>query len=444
MRTESFRSPVTLEGKHVRLVPLEDSYAERLAPIWANPDVNRYLIGVLPAPAGADLHRMIKLLLERQAVGTDLPFATLRATDLRPIGMTRYLHIDRPNDSVEIGGTWLDPAYWRTPFNTEAKLLMLHHAFEMEEAHRVCLQTDQRNERSQRAIERLGAVREASLRDDRKLNTGGYRSSVFFSILRPEWPVVKRSLEAKLETPYAGPVQSPPNASVSVPGPSVPSPGGGGSSELPSLSFRPPVLLTGRYVELVPLDRGQVSALAHAGRDPEVWRLLRIGPGRNLSEMTELVEQILEEQRKGAALPFAVLALPDRVPIGMFRFLDIHREDRWVETGTWLDSDYWRTPANTEVKYLGLSYAFDRERAHRVQLRTDFRNVRSQRAIERLGGVSEGMHREHIRLRDGSYRTSIVYSILEGEWPAVKRRLEENLTRPWSGTRPAAPAGATT
>lgn len=435
MRPESFRAPITLEGTYVRLVPLDRSHAAALTPIWANPEVNQYLIGLLPPSAGTDVRRMIDLLLERQEAGTDLPFATLRAADGRPIGMTRYLHIDRPNDAVEIGGTWLAPEYWRTPFNTEAKLRLLRHAFEHEGVHRVCLQTDLRNERSQRAILRLGAVQEALLRDDRRLATGGYRSSTFFSILRSDWSGVERALEAKLAERRTGPAESaavppPPRASAPNPssaGPMIP--------ELPPRAFRPPVHLRGRFVELVPLERSFVPALAHAGRDPEVWRLLRIGPGRDVAEMTELVGEILEEQAKGAALPFAVLALPDRVPIGMFRFLDIHREDRWVETGTWLDSDYWRTPANTELKYLGLRYAFDQEGVHRVQLRTDSRNVRSQRAIERLGGIREGILREHIRLRDGSYRTSIVYSILESEWPAVKQRLEERLARPWDPTR---------
>jgi N-acetyltransferase len=205
--------------------------------------------------------------------------------------------------------------------------------------------------------------------------------------------------------------------------------------------FRPPVTLTGRFVELVPLERGHIPGLTRAGRDPEVWRLLRIGPGRDESEMTLLVTQLLEEQAKGSVLAFAVQTLPDHVPTGMFRFLDIDRENRWVETGTWLDPAVWRTPANTEIKYLGLKYAFEDEGVHRVQLRTDARNVRSQRAIERLGAVREGMHREHIRLRDGSFRSSMVYSILAPEWPSVKRHLEGLLARPWPGVSVRAPTG---
>jgi N-acetyltransferase len=202
--------------------------------------------------------------------------------------------------------------------------------------------------------------------------------------------------------------------------------------------FREPVTLLGRYVELAPLSRSQIPGLTVAGRDPEIWRLLRIGPGRNETEMTALVEEMLRDQEAGTVFPFAVLRLPERTPSGMFRFLDIDRENRSVELGTWLSPTAWRTPVNTEVKYLGLRHAFETERFHRVQLRTDSRNVRSQRAIERLGAIREGVHREHFRLRDGTYRTSVVYSILAPEWPRVRADLVAKLARPWSPPRPAA------
>ncbi len=200
--------------------------------------------------------------------------------------------------------------------------------------------------------------------------------------------------------------------------------------------LRRPTALRGRYVELVSLERSHIPELAHAGRDPAVWQYLRIGPGRTLEEMTTFVDGMLSDEATGAILPFTVRARPTGTTIGFFRFLDIDRENRSVETGTWFDSDWWRTPANTEVKLLALRHVFETEGFHRVQLRTDRRNERSQRAIERLGGVPEGVHREHIRRRDGSFRTSVVYSILAPEWPAVKARLEERLARPWS------PAGA--
>ena len=196
--------------------------------------------------------------------------------------------------------------------------------------------------------------------------------------------------------------------------------------------FRSPVSIGGRFVRLVPLERDHGPGLARAGRDPGVWEFLRIGPGRNEEEMGALIDELLELQEGGSVLPFTIVTIPDRRPVGMFRFLYIDRENRSVETGTWLDSSVWRTPINTEVKFLGLRYAFEEENVHRVQLKTDLRNERSQRAIERLGAVREGALREHYRLRDGTYRTSVCYSILDVEWPQVKRRLEERLARPWS------------
>jgi RimJ/RimL family protein N-acetyltransferase len=201
MRPESFRTPLTLEGRYVRLVPLDRSQRAALLEVAQDPEGMRYLLNA-PGPTAADMDAFFDLVLARQAEGTDLAFTTLRARDGKPVGMTRYLHIDRPNDAVEVGGTWLGRAWRGTPFNTESKLLMIGHAFEDEGVHRVYLQTDLRNERSKRAIERLGAVREAVLREDRRLPNGYYRSSVFYSILREEWPRVRAGLEEKLARPW--------------------------------------------------------------------------------------------------------------------------------------------------------------------------------------------------------------------------------------------------
>ena len=185
----------------MRLVPLERAHRDALVVAAQDPGVGQYLLEP-PGTTPQAMDATIATLLERRFAGTDLPFTTLRASDGRPIGMTRYIAIDRPNDSVEIGGTWLDRRLWRTPFNTESKYLLLTHAFEKEGAHRVWLRTDVLNERSQRAIERLGAVREAVLREHLLLPSGRYRSSVYFSILANEWPNVKRGLEEKLDRPW--------------------------------------------------------------------------------------------------------------------------------------------------------------------------------------------------------------------------------------------------
>lgn len=201
--------------------------------------------------------------------------------------------------------------------------------------------------------------------------------------------------------------------------------------------FHPPLALHGRYLELVSIERAHAAGLVEAGRDPEVWKLLRIGPGHppSLAEMETFIDQLLALQRAGEVMPLTMFLLPEKRPVGVIRYLDIDRPNRAVEVGTWIDSEYWRSPVNTEAKLLMLQYAFEEEGVHRLQFKTDSRNVRSQVAIERLGAVPEGALREAHLVRGNYFRTSLYYSILAPEWPAVKRRLEEKLERPW--LRPA-------
>jgi N-acetyltransferase len=204
MDETSFRPPLTLAGRYVQLVPLERAHAAETWTLASNPDVTRYLRSG-PVHSEDDMRRSIDDLLVGQERGTDLPFTTRLRSTGRAIGMTRYLRIDRPNRWVEIGGTWIDPGFWRTPVNTEAKLLMLRHAFEVEQAHRVQLQTDLRNLRSQTAIARLGATREGVIREDVVMPDGYLRSSVIFSLLAPEWPAARRRLEEALQRPWRPP-----------------------------------------------------------------------------------------------------------------------------------------------------------------------------------------------------------------------------------------------
>ncbi|HTW56044.1 MAG TPA: GNAT family protein [Thermoplasmata archaeon] len=434
MRPESFRTPVRLVGEHVRLEPLAESDAEALAPIWALPAVHRYLIGFQEDPDRPDVRALIRQLLARQADGTDLAFTVVRTSDGRPVGLTRFLDIQRPHHKVEVGGTWLDPSVWGTAINPESKLLMLRHAFATEEAHRVILKVDARNERSRRAIARLGATEEAVLRQNLWLSEGCYRDTVVFRILRAEWPGVEAGLRDRLARP--GPTEGARTGAVAaLAAASVPSPARGRAVRGETgMEFRSPVTMAGRFVELAPLERHHRPEIERAGRDPAIWQYLRWGGARPVPELVDgVLTELLEGWATGEVLPFVIRALPDRRIVGLFRYLNIDRPNRSVELGTWVDSEYWRTPVNTEVKFLTLSHAFERESAHRVQMQTDRRNVRSQRAIERLGAVREGRHDENFLLPDGTYRTSIVYSILESEWPTVRRALAEKLARPWPG-----------
>ena len=146
----------------------------------------------------ADMRNWVMDIMNRGLRGTDLPFAVIDLASGRVAGATRYLNV-MPNDrGLEIGGTWYGLDFQRTAINTECKYLLMSHAFETLHAIRVQLKTDSRNERSQNAIERLGAKKEGVLRNHMILPDGYFRHSVFYSILDTEWPDVKKNLETKL------------------------------------------------------------------------------------------------------------------------------------------------------------------------------------------------------------------------------------------------------
>jgi N-acetyltransferase len=422
---DTFRPPLRLVGRYVELVPLEESHLPDLVPGVGDRETVRFLRDP-PGPTAEEGIAWIRRWLAVRATGPDLPFATLLRTSGKPIGMTSFLRLDRPNLGVEIGGTWLRRPYWRTPVNTEAKLLMFRYAFEEAKFHRVQLQTDLRNLRSQRAIEGLGAVPEARLREDVILPDGSFRTSVYYSVLEDEWPAVRARLTARLQSSWTPPAEG----AVEAVAPSGPLYGPPPPAPRP-LEFHRPVLLSGRFVQLAPLERGQLPRLIEAGAPHEIWTLLRIRHGDSPEGMAGLVEDLLGAEDRGEVLPFAILSAETGGVLGIARYLDIDRENRWVEVGTWLHPSVWRTPINTELKLLLLQYAFDREKVHRVQMKTDARNERSATAIERLGAVFEGERRDHYRFPDGRFRTSKYYSILDREWPAVRARLEGFLRRPW-------------
>jgi RimJ/RimL family protein N-acetyltransferase len=145
---------------------------------------------------------LISDLLQRQARGTDMPFAIALQGDAGAsaelIGMTRFMSIERHHRGLEVGGSWLGRDFRRTACNTEAKYLLFKHAFETLGCVRLQLKTDVRNERSQRAIEHIGAMREGILRNNMILQDGYVRSSVYYSIIDSEWPTVRARLEAML------------------------------------------------------------------------------------------------------------------------------------------------------------------------------------------------------------------------------------------------------
>ena len=191
-----------------------------------------------------------------------------------------------------------------------------------------------------------------------------------------------------------------------------------------------PVTLQGKYVRLEPMTLAHVPGLAEIGIGQSFWDFMLYGNIQTEADMHNWVLDILSRAEKGTDLPFAVIHLASGRVAGATRYLNIMPKDRGLEIGgTWYGVDFQRTPVNTECKYLLMSHAFETLKCIRVQLKTDKRNERSQKAIERLGAKKEGILRNHMILPDGRFRDSVFYSILDTEWVDVKKNLEEMMTK---------------
>ena len=192
-------TPLTLEGQVVRLEPVgrEHAFLFWEAAKEALDDLFRWI--PYPMKTQEDFQRFVDRAFEEQARGESVVFATVEHTSGRVIGSTRFMNIDRANRRVEIGSTWIASTWQRTAVNTEAKHLMLRHAFETWQCLRVELKTDALNQRSRNAILRLGAKEEGTLRKHLVTWTGRIRDTVYFSILDSEWPEVKAHLEGRME-----------------------------------------------------------------------------------------------------------------------------------------------------------------------------------------------------------------------------------------------------
>jgi N-acetyltransferase len=191
-------SPFSLEGHFVRLEPLR---AEHATLLWeVAKDHLADLFQWIPYQLNSleDFQAFNRQVLEEQARGLTVPFATIERGSNQVVGTTRFMNMDLANRKVEIGSTWIAPRWQRTAVNTEAKYLMLCHAFEVWKCFRVELKTDALNQRSRQAILRLGAKEEGTLRKHMLTYNGRQRDSVYFSILDTEWPSVKTRLGAAL------------------------------------------------------------------------------------------------------------------------------------------------------------------------------------------------------------------------------------------------------
>lgn len=182
-----------------------------------------------------------------------------------------------------------------------------------------------------------------------------------------------------------------------------------------------PVTLEGTVVRLEPLRHVHADGLREAGSYDAIWTYT----ASRMEDPEAYIVSALSNEREGTELPFAIIDRKSERVIGSTRFMAISPADRGLEIGsTWLTPSVWKTKVNTECKYLLLRHCFEELGCIRVQLKTDLRNQNSQRAIERIGGVREGVLRNHMLLKSGHVRDTVMFSILDREWPAVKNRLE--------------------
>jgi len=197
MLTEMVVAAIVLEGRHVRLEPLREDHLAGFGAVGLDEELWRWIPS--PVRTAEEMAAYIAIALREQAQGVSLPFALVERRTGRLIGSTRYGNIDRTNHRVEIGWTWVGREWQRTAINTEAKYLLLKHAFETLGCIRVELKTDSLNERSRAAILRIGAREEGTFRNHMITASGRIRHTVYYSIVDSEWPSVKARFEARLK-----------------------------------------------------------------------------------------------------------------------------------------------------------------------------------------------------------------------------------------------------
>lgn len=185
-----------------------------------------------------------------------------------------------------------------------------------------------------------------------------------------------------------------------------------------------PIALEGRFARIEPLSPKHVDDVFVAGRDLDIWKYMPIPGFADIDDVKRWIEESQTRAAGGNEIAFAIIDKARNQAVGSTRFLDVRREHRGLEIGyTWLSTAAQRTAINTECKLLLMKHAIEDLGAMRVQLKTDFRNTRSQKAIERIGGVCEGVLRNHMLCWDGSVRDTVMYSVTNREWPAIKKRL---------------------
>lgn len=189
-----------------------------------------------------------------------------------------------------------------------------------------------------------------------------------------------------------------------------------------------PVILQGQSVDLLPLEAEHFDTLYAAASDKRIWEFYT-GDWSVHETFLKVYNGSLKNREKGKEYPFVIYHKSSQKIIGSTRFLDIVPYDNRLEIGgTWLMPEYWATTINFDCKLSLLTYCFETLKTKRVQLKTQHDNLRSRKAIEKIGGIYEGIIRKHMLKDDGTYRSSAYYSILDDEWPTIKAKLESRLT----------------
>jgi RimJ/RimL family protein N-acetyltransferase len=189
-----------LEGNTIKLVSMQEAHKPELVKLLNNPLIWEYTWRRIRTEE--QVEQLMDAALENKAKGTDIPFVMIEQASGRIAGTTRVMHLDRTHRNAEIGCTWISPDHWRTAVNTESKLLLLKYCFEELGLIRVNFSIISNNLRSQRAVERIGAVREGILRKQRMTSDGEVRDNVLYSIIDDEWPAVKDNLQYLLNVKY--------------------------------------------------------------------------------------------------------------------------------------------------------------------------------------------------------------------------------------------------
>lgn len=219
MTSRRWVEPVVLEGSLVRLEPLAPEHLAGLIDIGLEADIWRWM--PIPIQTPGEMRAWLDSSLEAAEMGSEMPFATIVRDGAKVVGSTRYMNIEPRHRRLEIGYTWINPQWQRSAVNSEAKLLMLRHAFDTLGALRVEFKTDSLNERSRAALAGIGATEEGTMRNHMVTQSGRRRHSVYFSIIEEEWPRVRQQLEARLAR-HARAASTPsaePSAEPSVPDP---------------------------------------------------------------------------------------------------------------------------------------------------------------------------------------------------------------------------------